>query len=149
VDKHKRSKHTINSLLEELKEKFPRFEQNQIFEIVKSVYPDSSIPKNKRNISFDGKVFTKPLAVSRRDKAVFIKENNNMTSFFKNLSRGDFIQVVETDGKSAKCVNLSLKEDVKLKYYNDNDSSIKLTFEDVANGTVRPFKRKVDKYIGG
>lgn len=149
MDKHKRSKHTINSLLEELKEKFPRFEQNQIFEIVKSVYPDSSIPKNKRNISFDGKVFTKPLAVSRRDKAVFIKENNNMTSFFKNLSRGDFIQVVETDGKSAKCVNLSLKEDVKLKYYNDNDSSIKLTFEDVANGTVRPFKRKVDKYIGG
>lgn len=149
MDKYKRSTYTINTLLEELKERFPRFEKNQIFEIIKSVYPDSSIPKNKRNISFNGKIFTKPLAVSRRDKAVFIKENNKMTSFFKNLSRGDFIQVIETDGKTAKCVNLSLKEDVKQKYYNDEVSLIELTFEDIANGTVRPFKRKVDKYIGG
>ena len=149
MDRHNRSIYTINSLLEELKDKFPRFEKNQIFEIIKSVYPDSSIPKDKRNISFDGKVFTKPLAVSRRDKAVFIKENNKMTSFFKNLSRGDFIQVVETDGKAAKCINLSLREDVKQKYYKDEGSFIKLTFEDIANGTVRPFKKKVDKYIGG
>jgi hypothetical protein len=148
VDTHKRSKCTINTLLDELKERFPRFEKNQIFEIVKSVYPDSNIPKEKRNISFDGKVFTKPLAVSRRDKAVFIKEHNKMANFFKNLTRGDFIQVIETDGVTAKCVNLSLKEDVKQKYYNDDASIIMLAFEDVANGTVRPFKRKVDKYIG-
>jgi hypothetical protein len=149
VVKQKRSTYTINTLLEELKERFPRFEKNQIFEIVKSVYPDSSIPKEKRNISFNGKVFTKPLGVSRRDKSVLVKENDKMTSFFKNLSRGDFIQVVETDGQTAKCVNLSLKEDVKQKYYNDDVSCITLTFEDVANGTVRQFKRKVDKYIGG
>ena len=149
MDRHKRSIYTINTLLEELKERFPRFEKNQIFEIIKSVYPDSNIPKEKRNISFDGKVFTKPLAVSRHDKTILVKEHNKMTNFFKNLSRGDFIQVVETDGESAKCVNLSLKEDVKQKYYNDDVSNIKLTFEDVANGTVRPFKRKVDKYIGG
>jgi len=149
VDRHNRSVYTINSLLEELKEKFPRFEKDQIFEIVKSVYPDSSIPKDKRNISFDGKVFTKPLAVSRRDKAVFVKEENKMTTFFKNLSRGDFIQVVETNGLTAKCVNLSLREDVKQKYYKDEGSFIRLSFEDIANGTVRPFKRKVDKYIGG
>jgi hypothetical protein len=149
VVKQKRSTYTINTLLEELKERFPRFEKNQIFEIVKSVYPDSSIPKEKRNISFNGKVFTKPLGVSRRDKSVLVKENDKMTSFFKNLSRGDFIQVAETDGQTAKCVNLSLKEDVKQKYYNDDVSCITLTFEDVANGTVRQFKRKVDKYIGG
>ncbi len=147
--KQKRSIYTINTLLEELKERFPRFEKDQVFEIIKSVYPDSSIPKENRNISFNGKVFTKPLAVSRRDKTILIKENSKMINFFKNLSRGDFIKVIETDGNIAKCVNLSLKEDVKNKYYNDNVSYVMLTFEDIANGTVRQFKRKVDKYIGG
>ena len=149
MEKNNRSAHTISSLLEELKEYFPRFEKNQIFEMLKSVYPDSNIPKSKRNISFDGKIFTKPLAVSRRDKSILVKEGSKIPSFFKNLTKGDFIQVIETDGKTAKCVNLSLKEDVKEKYYNDDESYIKLSFEDIANGTVKPFKRKVDKYIGG
>jgi hypothetical protein len=147
MEKQKKSTHTINSLLEELKEKFPHFEKNQIFETLKSVYPDSSIPKEQRNISLGGRIFTKPLAVSRRDKTIFIKEESDIANFFKNTSRGDFIQVVETDGKTAKCINLSLNEDIRNKYYKD--SFINIGFEDIANGTVRPFRRKVDKYIGG
>ena len=144
-----RSAHTINTLLEELKERIPRFEKNQIFETLKSVYPDSNIPKNKRNISFGGKVFTKPLAVCRKDKTNLIKDDSDMVKFFKNMTRGDFLQVVETDGKTAKCKNLSLNEGIRDKYYNDKDSLITISFEEIANGTVRPFKRKVNKYIGG
>jgi len=147
MEKQKKSIHTINSLLEELKEKFPHFEKNQIFETLKSVYPDSSIPKEQRNISFGGKFFTKPLAASRRDKMNFVKEKSDIVGFFKNTTRGDFIQVVETNGKTAKCINLSLNEDIRSKYYRD--SYINIGFEDIANGTVKPFRRKVDKYIGG
>ena len=145
----RRAVHTINTLLEELKEKFPRFEKNQIFEIQKSIYPDSKIPKNKRNISVDGKTFTKPLAASKHDKNLLTKEDSKLANFFKNTTRGDFVQVIETDGKIATCKNLSLKEDIRKKYYNNEESFVILTFEDIADGTVKPFKRKVDKYIGG
>jgi len=145
----RRSTYTINTLLEELKEKFPSFEKNQIFEIQKSIYPDSEIPKIKRNISFDGKVFTKPLAVSKRDKNLFIKEENKLINFFKNVSRGDFVQVIKTDGKVAKCKNLSLKEDIRKKYYDNDESLVILTLDSLADGTAKLFKRKVEKYIGG
>jgi hypothetical protein len=147
MEMQKKSTHTINTLLEELKQKFPCFEKKQIFEILKSIYPDSSIPREKRNITYGERTFTKPLAVSRKDKARLIKEESDLISFFKNTSRGDFIQVIETDGKVAKCENLSLKEDIRKKYYSD--SPITISFKDIANGTVKLFRRKVDKYIGG
>ena len=147
MESKKRSVHTINTLLEELKEKLPRFEINQIFETLKSIYPDSTIPKEKRNILFEGKIFTKPLAASRRDKFSMNKEKNIMVEFFKDITKGDFLKVTEVNGNKAKCVNITIKESVINKYYQDD--YIIITLDDVANGTVKPFKRKVDKYIGG
>jgi len=143
----RKSEHTIRTLLVELKEKFPSFEKNQIFETLKSIYPSDKISKTKRNITIDNRTFTKPLAVNRKDKTVMQKEDKSLAAFFKNVTRGDFLKVIETDGESAKCINLSLDENIKKKYYDDDESHVNITFEDLANGTVKPFRRKVDKYL--
>ena len=141
----KRAAYTIRTLLEELRERLPQFEKGQIFETLKSVYPDNSIPKEKKNIILDNATFTKPLALSRKDKSNLMKEDSKMVGFFKNFSRGDFLRVVDVSGTQAKCENLSLKEEISKKYYKDD--KISLTIEDIANGTVRLFRRKVSKYL--
>ena len=147
----KRSSYTITTLLEELKQKFPKFEINQIFETLKSIYPDSTISKKNKNIVLNENAFTKPLALNRKSKSFLIKQENKMISFFKNLSKGDFLKVIKVEKNgNAKCINLSLYENIRKQYYNDNETKyINLTFNDIANGNVRLMKRKIDKYLGG
>lgn len=140
-----RSSYTIRSLLEELKKRYPKFEKGQIFETLKSIYPDSKIPKERKNIILETVAFTKPLALSRKDKSLLIKEESKMVGFFKNLSKGDFLKAVEVEDSVAKCINLSLTEEVAKKYYKDD--KIPITINEIANGTVRIFKRKVNKYL--
>jgi hypothetical protein len=140
-----RSTYTFRTLLTELKERFPKFEEGQIFETLKSIYPDSNMPKEKRNIKLEEKVFTKPLALSRKDKSSLIKEESKMVGFFKNLSRGDFLKVEEVVGDSAKCINLSLKDDIVKRYYVGD--KITLSLDEIANGTVRLCRRKINKFI--
>ena len=141
----KRSIYTLRTLLEELKEKLPELQKGQIFETLKSIYPDSEIPKEKKNIIIENSTFTKPLALSRKDKSLLVKEESKMVGFFKNLTRGDFLKVVEVEGSKVKCINLSLKEDVLRKYYKED--RILLGIEELANGTVKLFKRKVSKFL--
>ena len=141
----KRSTYTLRTLLEELKEKLPELQKGQIFETLKSIYPDSEIPKEKKNIIVENSTFTKPLALSRKDKSNLIKEKSKMVGFFKNLTRGDFLKVIEVEGSKVKCINLSLKEDVLKKFYKED--SILLGIEELANGTVKLFKRKVSKFL--
>ena len=144
-----RSAYTIRTLLAELKDNFSKFEKDQIFETLKSIYPSDRISKTKRNITYKDKTFTKPLAVCRKDKNNILKEKSSLQDFFKNFTKGDFIKVIETDGKSATCINLSLSENIKERFYSDDESCIKITFDDMANGTIKQFKRKVDKYLNG
>ena len=147
----KRSSYTITTLLEELKQKFPKFEKNQIFETLKSIYPDSTVNKENKNITLGKNTFTKPLALNRKDKSFLLKRENEMISFFRNLSKGDFLKVIKVEKNgSAKCINLSLQENIKEQYYNDNETKyINLAFNDIANGNVRLMRRKIDKYLGG
>lgn len=142
-----KSSYTIRTLLTELKERFPQFEENQIFETLKSIYPSEEIDKSKKNITLKGKTFTKPLAASKKEKNNLIKEGSALSKFFKNTSRGDFLRVIKTDGIKAKCINLSLEEEIKKKFYSDEESMINISLEDLANGTVKPFRRKVDKFF--
>jgi hypothetical protein len=145
MNNEKRSAYTLRSLLEELKEKLPKIEKGQIFETLKSIYPDSETPKEKKNIQLEDATFTKPLALSRKDKSMLMKEDSKMLGFFKNLTRGDFLKVVELEGEKAKCINLSLKEDIAKKYYKED--RITLGIDELANGTVRLFRRKINKYL--
>lgn len=144
----KRSAYTIHALLEELKEKVPHFEEGQVFETIKSIYPDSNISKKNKNISFQENEFTKPLALSHRDKNILLKENSPMVHFFRNFSRGDFLKVISVKNDTAKCINLTLTEKAKKIYYNDSETNyIGITFQDIATGNVRLTKRKIDKYL--
>jgi hypothetical protein len=143
----RKSSYTIRTLLEELKEQFPGFKKNQIFETLKSIYPDSTIDKKKRNIKYNGRVLTKPLALNRKDKGILIKEESDLSKFFKEFSKGDFLKVVEVDGKKARCINLSMKKEICEEFYKDDESFIIITFNDLAMGNVKQFKRKIDKYI--
>jgi hypothetical protein len=142
-----RSTYTINSLLTELKQKTP-FKEGMVFETLKSIYPKDDVPKDKKNIKIEEKTFTKPLALSRKDKGNAIKEHSSLVDFFKNVSRGDFLRVVKVDGQKVQCVNLSLKEEILKKYYSDDyTKQITLRLEDIANGTAKPFSRKLNKYL--
>lgn len=141
----KRSTYTIKTLLQELKKTTPIFKVGQIFETLKSIYPDTNLPRNKVDIKIDDTLFTKPLASSRKDKIKYIKENSPISNFFKNISKGDFLKVVELKDNNAICINLSLKEGIREKYYNNE--KIIISFNMIANGTIKQFKRKVIKYL--
>lgn len=141
----KQSAYTIATLLEELREELPHFRKNQVFETLKSIYPNDTISRDKKNIVYKGKLFTKPLAVSKKDKSVFLKEDSVIQKFFRSFSKGDFLRVMETDGKIAKCINESIKKEIVDRFYKEE--LITITLEDIANGTVKFFRRKIDKYL--
>jgi hypothetical protein len=145
---NRRSKYTLQQLLDEVKQTIPSFQEGQIFETIKSIYPNIKISRNKRNINYKNISFTKPLASSRKAKENFLKEDSPLRDFYKNFSKGDFLLVIETNGKIAKCVNLSLKENIKENFYNNEEDYIFLDYTMIANGTVKLFKRKnIDKYF--
>lgn len=141
----KRVAHTIGTLLEELKKDIPNFRNGQIFEILKSIYPDTKIPKEKRNVTYNNISFTKPLACDRKTKAKYSKEKSPVADFFKDTTRGDFLKIVETNGYSAKCINLSLKDSIREKFYRNE--IVEINFNMVARGDIKQFRRKVSKYL--
>ena len=141
----KRSIYTIQTLLEELKEKLPPFSKGMIFETLKPIYPSVKIPREKRNIVYKDVSCTKPLAVDRKSKNNFIKENSPLADFYKNVSRGDFLEIIDIDNKIAKCKNLSIKEEIIENFYKDE--VIEISFDMIADGTLKQMKRKVDKYL--
>ena len=53
--------------------------------------------------------------------------------------------MIETDGRKAKCINLSLREEIRDEFYKDE--YITISFEDIVNGTIKQVKRKIDKYF--
>ena len=143
----RKSSYTIRTLLYELRENFPEFKEKQIFETLKSIYPTTTTEKNKKNIVYNGRTLTKPLALNRKDKGVLVKEHSDLAEFFKDFSRGDILEVVETDGETAKCRNITLKESVKKKFYTNEEDFVTIKFEDLANGTVKSLKKNISKYL--
>ncbi len=141
-----KSTYTLQKLLNEIKSSVPSFKVGQLFETVNSIYPDVNIPRSKKNITFNGISFTKPLANSRKAKQTFIKEDSPVAGFFKNTSRGDFLKIIKIKGKKAYCVNLSLKDEIREGFYKDE--YVEIDYIMVANGTVKPYKRKnIEKYF--
>jgi len=141
----KRSIHTIQTLLEELKEGLPTLKKGMIFETLKSIFPTSEMPKEKRNLNYKGASFTKPLACNRKDKENYVKENSPLSDFFKEKTRGDFLEVVEVKGDTAYCVNVSLNENISEEFYKNE--TIQITYNDLAAGSVKIYRRKIDKFF--
>lgn len=141
-----KANYTLRLLLDELGEGMPSFEEGQIYETMKSIYPNANeMKREKRNILIEGVVMTKPLAVSKKSKELFIKEKSPLVAFFKDTTRGDFLKVVKVEGNNAYCKNISLNEKMRDKYYKDE--LVKITKEDLFNVVVKQFKRNVNKYL--
>lgn len=141
-------RYTLYELLEEIKKQTPKFEKGQFFEVLKSLYPDVSIGENVKNISFEDKKATKPLACSSRAKREFEKDNSPFCEFFKDNTRGDFLEIVETDGYNAICINRSIKEEIIQEHYSDKSMRyIEIKFEDIVVGNVKRVYRGINKYI--
>lgn len=142
----KRSVHTLEKLLEEMKSVTPSFKVGQLFETLKSIYPDVRVPRSKKNITYRDISFTKPLASNRKAKERFLKEESPLSDFFRNTTKGDFLKIVKVENKKAYCINLSLKEDIRESYYKDE--YIVIDYMMIANGMIKPFKRKnIEKYF--
>jgi len=141
----KRSVYTIKTLLEELKENLVTFKNGMIFETIKSIFPTTEVPKNKRIVEFNKISFTKPLACNKKDKENYLKEDSPVANFFKENKRGDFLQVVEVKNEIAYCKNLSLKEEISKKYYKDE--LIKITYDDLISGNIKLYRRNIQKFF--
>jgi len=140
--------YTLQQLLEEIKEQTPRFEKGQFFEVQKSIYPNTDVSSDIKNVIIDESKMTLPLACSNKSKREFKRDKKVFYEFFKETTKGDFIEIVETDGFSAKCINRSLKEDALEKYYIDESIRyINIVFEDIINGNVKRVYRGIKKYI--
>ncbi len=140
--------YTLGSLLEELKVQPPKFETGQFFEVIKSIYPGEEVSSDNKNFIIEGIKLTIPLAISSKSKKQFKKDNSPFFQFSKDNTRGDFLEIIETDGLTAKCINRSLKEDIQNKYYiSDNVQYITISFNEVLDSTVRRVYRGIKKYI--
>jgi len=140
--------YTLGTLLEELKKQTPKFEVGQFFEVQKSIYPSSSISKEDKNILIEGVILTIPMACSHKAKRQFEKDKSPFFNFAKDNTRGDFLEIIETDGYSAKCINRSINEEIQKKYYiNEKIKYITITFNDVLDNTVKRVYRGIKKYI--
>lgn len=142
-------KYTLNELLEEVRSQTPKFEKGNYFEVLKSIYPNVSIGDEIKNISIgENAKATKPLACSSKAKKEFRKDKSPFYDFFKDNTRGDFLEIVETDGFTATCINRSIKEKVLREHYSDDlIRKITITFEDILNGNVKRVYRGINKYI--
>lgn len=133
--------YTFNSLLKELKEEITTIKEEQIYETLKPFYASSK----DRHIIIDGKKITKPLAVSKKNKNTFKRENSPLVEFYDDTKKGDFLKVISIENGIAKCINLSLKEEIKDKYYKEE--FIYLTIENIILGDVKLAQRGVSKYV--
>jgi len=140
--------YTLGSLLEELKEQTPKFEVGQFLEVQKSIYPTTKVFKEFKNILIEEKEYTLPLAASHKGKRQFKKDNSPFFNFSKDNTRGDFLEIIETDGNTAKCINRSLKEEIQQRYYiNEDMKYIQITFDHVVDNTIKRVYRGIKKYI--
>jgi hypothetical protein len=140
--------YTLGALLEELRSQHPKFEVGQFFEVHKSIYPSNIISSKNKNVLIEGKILTLPLACSQKAKRQFKKDKSPFLNFSKDNTRGDFLEIIEIDGNTAKCINRSLSEEIQQKYYISNDVKyINITFEDVLDNTVSRVYRGIKKFI--
>ena len=140
--------YTLGSLLEELKAQPPKMEVGQYFEVLKSIYPSDKILSENKNVIIEGQKLTLPLAISQKAKRQFKKDKSPFFSFSKDNTRGDFLEIVETDGKTAKCINKSLNEEIQEKFYiNDEIRYITITVNEILDNTVKRVYRGIKKYI--
>ncbi|MFW6281271.1 MAG: hypothetical protein ACOC1O_00540 [bacterium] len=139
--------YTLGKLLDEIKEGTPKIEVGQYYEVLKSIYPKASVKNKDKNIMLEEKRVTLPLACSSKAKREFKKDKSPFYEFFKDNTRGDFLEVIKINEGKALCINRSLKEDIREEKYPESLKYITISFDDVMNGTIKRVYRGIKKYI--
>jgi hypothetical protein len=130
--------------VEELMSKLPKIEEGMKFEVLTSFFPDSDISSSIRNV--DNK-FTKPLALSAKDKNKIRRRDENILQDFLNYKntkkeKGDILIVKESHNGFALCENISRPKEVNEKYYNANEIKyVKITLRDILEGNIKRVQR--------
>lgn len=135
----------IKEILEEMKTSMPLLKKGMIFETINSIYPTPMMDKFKKNISYKNVTFTKPLACNKKDKENFLKEDSPLKDFFKETSRGDFLEVLEIKGEYAICKNCSMKKEILNEFYKNE--KVIISNYDIIIGNVKIYRRKIDKFF--
>lgn len=135
-----RSNKTIGELLEEIRNSLPKFKKGLILETIVSIYPTNGEGK----ISYGNISFTKPMALSRKDKQKIVKENSPLKGFFREFTRGDFLKVIDVIDGKAVCLNVSIKKEIRDGFYKNEYITIEQ--KDLIDGTVKPYRRKIEKF---
>lgn len=135
---------TYDDLAKEIISKLPKITIGMKFEVLNSIYPEHTIPTNIKNIS-EG--FTKPLALSAKDKIKIRKKKNSVFEDFVNYKKtkkekGDILVVINTINNYFLCENISRPKEISDKYYNNEEIKyIKINYRDILEGNIKQIMR--------
>lgn len=135
-------KTTLEKLLNEMNDNVPIIKIGDIIETIKTIYPNSSIPKKEKNIIIEGVEMTKPLVCSKKTKKMFIKENSPLVELFNEKTRGDLLKVISITKNKIYCENLSLNTSIG---NNSIENKIIIDKFDVLRGDFKLVQRGVNK----
>lgn len=134
---------TIEAVLNAARSEISNIEVGQVYETLRSIYPDDSIPSYIKNIELNDVRMTLPLASSLKAKREYYNSNNILKEIFKDMRRGDYLVVEEVneDGTFI-CKNVSLNEEKADEFYKDPIlKKIKLNKDDITFGNIKRIYR--------
>jgi hypothetical protein len=135
---------SYEELVNEILEKIPKFKLDMKFEVINSIFPDSTVISEVKNVNSK---FTKPLALSSKDKIKIRKRDTDVLNDFLNYKsskreKGDILVVKEIYDKFAYCENISRPKEINERYFNDeNIKYIKINYRDIIEGNIKLLKR--------
>lgn len=119
---------TINKILQRLSKEIPIAEEGDILETQRTLFPDSSTPREDKNIIINSTEVTPPLACSKEWKNMLIKENASLCQIYREFNRGDILKVKRIEGSKVIVENLSIEEEFRKEFAIDKIEIAKKNF---------------------
>lgn len=119
---------TLNGILSNLRREVPIIEEGDLIETEKTIYPDFSIDRAKKNVVLDGLEMTRPLAASQSAKEMMRKDGSSLLKIYKDVGRGDILKVKSVKGNSITVENLSINEEYRWDFTIDKLDVLKRDF---------------------
>lgn len=129
-------RNTIGRILNELEKQVPLVEEGDIVETMKTIYPSYKLSPNERNIELNGVVITPPLASSKENKLMLLKEKSLLLETFKDTERGDILLVKKIKPNKITVENLSIKEEYRKDFEIEKLDFIKGNFNIIKRKSI-------------
>lgn len=129
-------RNSISKILNRLENQMPLAEVGDLVETVKTFYPSYKILKEEKNIIIDGLEMTPPLAASREMKNMLKKDKSSLLKIYKDINRGDLLNIVEVFDNKIVVENLSIKEEYKKRFEIEKLELVKGNFNIVKRKSI-------------